>query len=146
LASVLTNLVESQRMMSLNRHDDMERNLPTFSGDDVTEYSHFKKVVKMSLRQSNKGHRDKFYTLRGQLTGDAKGLIKYLQPTETAYTEAWRLLDAMYDNPRLVTTENIKLLESSKFRITERTYEQLKNFRSKFNGIYASIVKGMQVR
>jgi hypothetical protein len=64
LASVLTNLVESQRMMSLNRHDDMERNLPTFSGDDVTEYSHFKEIVKMSLRQSNKGPRDKFYTLR----------------------------------------------------------------------------------
>lgn len=50
--------------------------------------------------------------LQDKLTGEAGELIKFTQPTNTGFADAWKDLEARYGNPRIISSVHMSNLFS----------------------------------
>ncbi|XP_075157800.1 uncharacterized protein LOC142231065 [Haematobia irritans] len=76
--------------------------LPSFSGDYM-EWIPFRDIY-LSLVHNNfsLSKVQKFFYLKGTLTGEAAGLIRTISATEANYDSAWNILESRYHNKRMI--------------------------------------------
>lgn len=98
--------------------------LPSFSGDYM-EWIPFRDIY-ISLVHNNSALSkvQKFYYLKGTLSGEAAGLIKTISATEANYDSAWLTLETRYHNKRMI----VGTLTSKLFNIPkcDGTFESIK--------------------
>ncbi|XP_065368797.1 uncharacterized protein LOC135961232 [Calliphora vicina] len=84
--------------------------LPKFSGEYI-DWIPFRDIY-LSLVHTNASLSkiQKFYYLKGTLTGEAASLIKTISATEANYTSAWNILETRYHNKRAIVGTLIQKL------------------------------------
>ncbi|XP_063901218.1 uncharacterized protein LOC135120827 [Zophobas morio] len=83
--------------------------LPTFTGI-FTEWISFRDTYLALIHNSTLTPIQKFHYLKGTLKGDAKQTIEHLTPTAENYESAWSLLEARYENNRLIAQHHVRAL------------------------------------
>ncbi|XP_075157882.1 uncharacterized protein LOC142231148 [Haematobia irritans] len=78
--------------------------LPSFSGEYM-EWISFRDIYS-SLVHNNESLTkiQKFYYLRGTLSGEAASLIRSISATEANYDSAWKILESRYHNKRIIVS------------------------------------------
>ena len=105
---MMTRLLESpapkpkERAMRLPRVE-----LPMFKGD-ITGYRVFKQSFQNIVRESECSILEKFTLLRSRLEGDALDAIEAIEINDQNYMAAWAILDASFNNQRIILDTNIK--------------------------------------
>ncbi|KAJ8723413.1 hypothetical protein PYW08_003325 [Mythimna loreyi] len=100
-----------------------EIKIPTFSGN-YTEWQTFRDLF-LGLVHENKALDDaqRFYYLRGHLTGEAEQLLRNIKMSSDCYQIAWRKLDDMYNNKRFLANGILKRMLSQKNLVSESATE-----------------------
>ncbi|XP_045446386.1 uncharacterized protein LOC123654528 [Melitaea cinxia] len=113
----------SQGESSARRFKLPEIKIPTFSGK-YTEWQTFRDLF-LGLVHENKSLDDaqRFYYLRGHLTGEAEQLLRNIKVTSDSYQVAWEKLDSMYNNKRFLANGILKRLLSQKSLVSESASE-----------------------
>ncbi|XP_045452957.1 uncharacterized protein LOC123662116 [Melitaea cinxia] len=113
----------SQGESSARRFKLPEIKIPTFSGK-YTEWQTFRDLF-LGLVHENKSLDDaqRFYYLRGHLTGEAEQLLRNIKVTSDSYQVAWEKLDSMYNNKRFLANGILKRLLSQKSLMSESASE-----------------------
>ncbi|XP_075157794.1 uncharacterized protein LOC142231060 [Haematobia irritans] len=85
-------------------------NLPKFSGEYM-EWVPFRDIYCSLVHNNDSLNKvQKFYYLKGTLSGEAANLIKAISATEANYESAWRMLEARYHNRRILVGSLISKL------------------------------------
>ncbi|XP_047038037.1 uncharacterized protein LOC124643200 [Helicoverpa zea] len=100
-----------------------EIKIPMFSGN-YTEWQTFRDLF-LGLVHENKALDDaqRFYYLRGHLTGEAEQLLRNIKMSSDSYQIAWEKLDSMYNNKRFLANGILKRLLSQKNLVSESATE-----------------------
>ncbi|XP_026741350.1 uncharacterized protein LOC113503524 [Trichoplusia ni] len=100
-----------------------EIKIPMFSGK-YTEWQTFRDLF-LGLVHENKALDDaqRFYYLRGHLTGEAEQLLRNIKMSSDCYEIAWKKLDDMYNNKRFLANGILKRMLSQKNLVSESAYE-----------------------
>lgn len=87
-----------------------ELNVPTFSGDSLAWPDYKAMFISVIGSRTELDDLEKFQYLRSALIGEAAELIRYLTPHPSSYEAAWKLLNARYENKRLILTAHLDRL------------------------------------